>query len=111
MTLFLYGIRKSGKSFIAYGYLKELIKKGLDKIYHYKTKNGKEIDFLVKDRNKIELIEVCYEFDKEHKKKLLKAMKELSLKESLCIIWDEEDVIEEKGFRIKLIPLWKWLIR
>ena len=79
-------------------------------IYYYKTKNGKEIDFLVKDKNKIELIEVCYEFDEEHKKKLIKAMKELSLKESLCITWDEEDVIEEKGFKIKLIPLWKWLL-
>jgi len=80
-------------------------------IYYYKTKNGKEIDFLVKDRNKIELIEVCYEFDEEHKKKLIKAMKELNLKESFCITWDEEDEIEEKGFKIKLIPLWKWLIR
>ena len=79
-------------------------------IYYYKTKNGKEIDFLVKDRNKIELIEVCYEFDEEHKKKLIKAMKELNLKESLCITWDEEDEIEEKGFKIKLVPLWKWLL-
>jgi len=79
-------------------------------IYYYKTKNGKEIDFLVKDRNKIELIEVCYEFDEEHKKKLIKAMKELNLKESLCITWDEEGEIEEKGFKIKLVPLWKWLL-
>ena len=51
-----------------------------------------------------------YGFDKKHKKKLVKAMKELSLKESLCITWDEEDVIEEKGFKIKLLPLWKWLL-
>ena len=79
-------------------------------IYYYKTKNGKEIDFLVKDRDKLELIEVCYEFDEEHKKKLIKAMKELGLKESLCITWDEENEIEEKGFRIKLVPLWKWLL-
>ena len=79
-------------------------------IYYYKTKSGKEIDFLVKDRNKLELIEVCYEFDEEHKKKLIKAMKELNLKESLCITWDEEDEIEEKGFKIKLVPLWKWLL-
>ena len=66
---------------------------------------------MVKDRNKLELIEVCYEFDEEHKKKLIKAMKELGLKESLCITWDEEEVVEEKGFRIKLIPLWKWLLQ
>jgi len=89
----------------------ELLKRNHDEIYYYKTKNGKEIDFLVKERNKLELIEVCYEFDEEHKKKLIKAMKELNLKESLCISWDEEDEIEEKGFRIKLVPLWKWLLK
>ena len=65
----------------------------------------------MKVNEKIELIEVCYEFDKEHKKKLIKAMKELSLKESLCITWDEEEIIEEKGFKIKLVSLWKWLLK
>jgi predicted AAA+ superfamily ATPase len=80
-------------------------------IYYYKTKNNKEIDFLVKNRNKIELIEVTYEFDEERKKKLIKAMEELKLEESLCITWDEEDEIKEKGKKIKLIPLWKWLLK
>jgi predicted AAA+ superfamily ATPase len=37
-------------------------------------------------------------------------MDELKLKESLCITWDEEEVIEEKEKKIKLIPLWKWLL-
>ena len=76
-----------------------------------KTKNNKEIDFLVKEKDKIQLIEVAYEFDEEHKKKLIKAMDELKLKESLCITWDEEDEVEEKGKKIKLVPLWKWLLK
>ena len=84
--------------------------KPFQEIYYYKTKNNKEIDFLVKNKNKIELIEVCYEFDEDHKKKLIKAMNELKLKESFCITWDEEEIIEEKGKKIMLIPLWKWLL-
>jgi len=81
-------------------------------ISYYKTKDNKEIDFvLYNEENKVEkLIEVTYEFDEEHKKKLIKAMEELNLKESLCITWGEEDIIEEKGKKIKIIPLWKWLL-
>ena len=81
-------------------------------IAYYKTKNNKEIDFILYDnQNKVkELIEVAYEFDEEHKKKLMKAMDELKLKESICITWDEEDEVGEKGKKIKLIPLWKWLL-
>jgi predicted AAA+ superfamily ATPase len=85
--------------------------KPFQEIYYYKTKNNKEIDFLIKEKNKIQLIEVAYEFDEEHKKKLMKAMDELKLKESICITWDEEDEVGEKGKKIKLIPLWKWLLK
>jgi predicted AAA+ superfamily ATPase len=56
------------------------------------------------------LIEVTEKFDKEHEKKLIKAMKELNLKSSLCITWDEENEIEKEGKKIKLMPLWKWLL-
>ena len=84
-------------------------KKNLD-IFYYKTRNGKEIDFVVKRLNKLELIEVTYEFDQEHVNKVLKAMDELDLKEGLVITWDDEDLIEEKGRRIKVVPLWKWLL-
>jgi predicted AAA+ superfamily ATPase len=85
--------------------------KPFQEVYYYKTKNNKEIDFLVKEKNKIQLIEVAYEFDEEHKKKLMKAMDELKLKESICITWDEENEVGEKGKKIKLIPLWKWLLK
>ncbi len=82
----------------------------LQEIYYYKTKNNKEIDFVVKNGNNIEIIEVCYVFDEEHKRKLICAMEELNLEECVCITWDEEEKIEEKNKKILLIPLWKWLI-
>jgi predicted AAA+ superfamily ATPase len=88
-----------------------IIKKGFDKVFYYKTKNNEEIDFIVKRLNKLELIEVTYELDQEHVNKVFKAMEELGLKEGLIITWDDEDLIEEKGKRIKVVPLWKWVLR
>ena len=87
-----------------------IIKKRVDKVFYYKTKNNEEIDFIVKRLNKLELIEVTYELDQEHVNKVFKAMEELGLKEGLIITWDDEDLIEEKGKRIKVVPLWKWLL-
>ena len=88
----------------------ELLKKGFDKVFYYKTKNNEEIDFIVKRLNKLELIEVTYELDQEHVNKVFKAMEELGLKEGLIITWDDEDLIEERDRRIKVVPLWQWLL-
>ncbi len=85
-------------------------------VFYYKTKDNKEIDFVIKENKKVEcLIEVCYDFDdlktrEKHIKKVLKALEELKLKEGLIITWDDEDLIEEKGKKIRVIPLWKWLL-
>jgi predicted AAA+ superfamily ATPase len=88
----------------------ELLKKGFDKVFYYRTKNNEEIDFIVKTSNGLELIEVTYEFDQEHINKVFKAMDELDLKEGVIITWDDEDLIEKNGKRIKVVPLWKWLL-
>jgi predicted AAA+ superfamily ATPase len=79
------------------------------KIYYYKTKNNKEIDFIIKDKT-INLIEVTYELDQEHVNKVFKALNELNLKEGLIITWDDEDEIRRNNKIIKVIPLWKWLL-
>jgi predicted AAA+ superfamily ATPase len=79
-------------------------------VYYYKTRNGKEIDFLVRSLDKLELYEVCYELDQEHVNKVLKALDELDLKKGMIITWDDEDLIEKNGKRIKVVPLWKWLL-
>ena len=80
-----------------------------ESLFYYETKNRKEIDFLVKE-NGIKLFEVSYYLDESHVKKVLDAMEELKLKEATIITWDEEDLIETNGKRIRAIPLWKWLI-
>jgi len=79
-------------------------------IYYYETSNRKEIDFLFKQGNKLNLIEVAYEIDQEHIKKLDKAMNELNLKGSTLITWNEEEKIKTKSGQIDAVPLWKFLL-
>ncbi len=85
-------------------------------VFYYKTGNGKEVDFVLKNGIEIErLIQVCFRMeDLDIKKRELRALyeasSELSCNELLVITWDYEnqEVFREK--RIKFIPLWKWLL-
>jgi len=94
----------------------------LREIYYFKTKEGYEVDFLIKEGLRIkQLIQVTHansfdEIDKREIRALLHA-KELFKKhnpELLVITWDYEDEKELSWFgkkgKIKFIPLWKWLL-
>jgi predicted AAA+ superfamily ATPase len=85
-------------------------------IHYWKDSNGKEVDFVIKDGIEIrELIQVSYDISERDTRKremsaLYKASKELGC-DNLTIINENEDGEEEyRGNRIRLIPLWKWLI-
>jgi len=92
-------------------------------VYYYKTKNGKEVDFLVKGKNKVwELINVCYssgsdELNPREYISLLEAAEEFGKdRPKLTVItWNYEDEREISWFgkkgRIKFVPLWKWLLK
>ena len=90
----------------------ELLRRN-NNIYYYLTKSRKEIDFYIPNRSM--LIEVSLEYDDEHIKKLKEAMNELKINEAYIITWDHEDEKEfnysGKIYRIKFIPLWKWLLK
>jgi len=85
-------------------------------IFYYKTRNGKEIDFVLKRGIKVEkLVQVCYGINNPETKKrelsaLVEASEELSCDNLEIIIWDEEREEKFKGRKIKFIPLWKWLL-
>ncbi|HJH27223.1 MAG TPA: hypothetical protein C5S37_10785 [Methanophagales archaeon] len=87
-------------------------------IYYYKSSEGKEVDFVVKDRLEVkQLIQVCYDIDdlgtrERELKSLIKASKELKFKSEdlLVITWDYEAEEEFKRGIIKFVPLWKWLL-
>lgn len=87
------------------------------KIFYWQDQQGNEIDFVVKKGNEIEeLIQVCYDIEKEHTKNrelyaLLKGSKELKCSNLSVITWDFESKEEIKGKKITFIPLWKWLLK
>jgi len=82
-------------------------------IYYFSEKG--ECDFIVKDGSKvIQAIQVCYNFNKENidreVKGLLEAINKFKLKEGYIITFDQEEEFEQEGKKIKIIPVWKWLL-
>ena len=96
----------------------ELLKRGFKAntdLFYYKTRNGREIDFVVKkDLSITKLIQVSYEIanintlDREIKS-LIEASDELKANNLVILTWDTERTIEKKGKTIQLIPIWKWI--
>jgi len=75
-----------------------------------------EIDFLVRSGTRIEqLIQVCFsmadsETRKRELKSLLKASEKFDCRDMLIITWDEEGEEVYNLKKIRIVPLWKWLV-
>ncbi len=88
----------------------------LMEIYYWKDYQGREVDFLVKDGSDVrQLIQVTYastldDIERRELTALIKASDMLGCKNLLVITWDLEDEVEVRGKKVKLYPLWKWLI-
>jgi len=88
----------------------ELRRRG-EKPYFLKRKT--EVDFYIPEKG--ELIQVSYSISdpdtlEREVKGLRAAMKELEIKNSLIITYDEEKEIEVQEGIIKVIPAWQWLL-
>ncbi len=75
-----------------------------------------ECDFiLVRGKKVTQAIQVCYELSAENEsreiKGLLVACDKHKLKKGLLLTYDEERTIVEKGVRIDVLPVWKWLLQ
>lgn len=94
----------------------ELLRRGKE-YYSYKTKEGKEVDFAVKEGLKITLlIQVCYDVSQPATKKrevaaLAKAARETGCNNLLVITWDHEKKEPSEYGDIIYVPLWKWLLQ
>jgi predicted AAA+ superfamily ATPase len=78
----------------------------------YYWKGKQEVDFFTEETG---LINVCYDLSEigtreRELKGLLEGMKALDQKESLLISWDQEEEVELEGYRIGIVPLWRWLM-
>lgn len=83
-------------------------------MYYHKSK--KECDFLIRDRWNIVLaVQVCYSlYENDTKTReinwLLEAIKMYDLKEWIILTNDEDENIEIDWKKIKILPIWKWLL-
>jgi len=82
-------------------------------IFYFRKK--KECDFVVKEKNKIiSAIQVCFDLNEENKKReingLLEAMNRFDLSEGLILTYNTEDKFEINNKKIKVSPVWKWLL-
>lgn len=95
-------------------------------VFLHETRNGSnlnfynegnfEIDFLVKDNNKvIKLIQVSLDIDEKSKfdreiNSLIKGAKLLNCDDLTLINENKDTIVEIDNYKIKIVPLWKYLI-
>lgn len=85
-------------------------------LFYYKTNTGKEIDFLVKDKNKVDkLIQVTYDISNTRTKEreinsLIEASNELKCNNLIIITYNYENTEKLHNKKITFIPLYKFLL-
>lgn len=92
----------------------EFLRRGKE-IFYWRDYKGREVDFVVAQNLKSdELIQACYKIDEEvierEIKALISAGRELKCSNMKIITREDEGEKKIKGKKIKIIPLWKWLI-
>jgi predicted AAA+ superfamily ATPase len=85
-------------------------------LYYYRTKNGREVDFLLRKEGRNEaLVQACFDLsdpktaDREAKA-LVEASEETGVGNLSIISWDTENELTIKGRTVHVVPLWKWLV-
>lgn len=95
-------------------------------IYYYRTKSGREVDFIIPDftatgeggstrKLRQAVFQACESLSDAKTRKrevtaLNEAMDELNLKNGAIVTRNEEDQIEIGGKRISVVPAWRFLI-
>lgn len=85
-------------------------------IYYYKTKTGREVDFVVplQNRNRI-LVQVCESLAEPNTRKrevgaLSEAMAELGLSSGTIVTKTEDEQIRTGDRTIEVVPIWRFLL-
>jgi predicted AAA+ superfamily ATPase len=87
-----------------------------DVIHYYRTKGGREVDFIIRlpDRSRL-LVQVCESIVEPQTRKremaaLGKAMAELGLQSSVIVTRGTDEEITVEGGKIKVTPAWRFLL-
>jgi predicted AAA+ superfamily ATPase len=86
------------------------------KIYYYKTRTGREVDFIVPPRTRARmLIQVCESLAEPQTRKrevaaLSEAMAELGLKSGTIVTRGEDEQIDVGGRTIEVVSVWRFLL-
>jgi len=85
-------------------------------IFYYKTKSGREVDFIVQqqDRSRM-LVQVCESMAEPKTRKrevmaLTEAMAELQLTEGVIVTRSENELIQTESGSVAVIPAWRFLL-
>jgi predicted AAA+ superfamily ATPase len=85
-------------------------------VFYYKTKSGREVDFIIPVRGHSKLlVQVCESLAVPQTRKrelasLEDAMAELGLKEAFIVTRNEEDTVETGTGTIRIVPAWRFLL-
>ncbi|MFA7709413.1 MAG: ATP-binding protein [archaeon] len=92
----------------------ELLRKHKE-IYYYKNNKNQECDFIIKEGTQIkEAIQVSYEINQKTETRemegLISAIKTHNLAEGIIITKEQEEIRVIDGYKIKIVPIAKWLL-
>jgi len=85
-------------------------------IYYYKTKTGREVDFIIRMRGRSRmLVQVCESLTEPQTRKrettaLSEAMAELGIKIGTIVTRSEDELIYTTSGTIKVVPIWRYLL-
>lgn len=89
------------------------LKRKTEQIFYFEERN--ECDFIVKEKDKFFPYQVSFELTKENEERemegLISACKWLDIKEAMLLTYDHEGQIKTEGIKIKIVPVWKWILR
>ena len=89
------------------------LRKKYKDVFYFREKS--ECDFIVKERTKItKAVQVCYDLNEDNKNREIKgltdALEKFRLKTGLILTYNQTDELHVNNKKIKILPVWKWLL-
>lgn len=95
----------------------ELLRRGYNTertMFYYRSRNDKEVDFVLRNGNRIErLIQVCYDINSPKTERreidsLVECAEELRCSHLTIVTMNQRRSLEWKGYKIEIAPIWDW---